>query len=66
MTMASTTIELPVVNADNAEIARIQLPDVFSGTVNDAVLFEQVLAQGPGLRFGELAVQIPRDERFSL
>ena len=50
--MASTTIELPVVNADNAEIARIQLPDVFSGTVNDAVLFEQVLAQLASRRRG--------------
>ncbi len=41
----NNTIEAPVVDLSNAEVARVTLPEAFSARVNDALMFEQVLAQ---------------------
>lgn len=45
-------IELPVVDAANAEVGRVVLPEAFSTRISDAVMFEQVLAQRASKRSG--------------
>jgi len=45
-------IELPVVDAANAEVGKVVLPAPFSTRISDAVMFEQVLAQRATKRRG--------------
>jgi len=44
--------EIAVVDATNKEVGRVALPELFASPVNDAVLFEQVLAQLASRRSG--------------
>lgn len=52
-----TQIETAVVDAGGAEVARVSLPGCFSGPVNDALLFEQVLSQLASRRSGTAATK---------
>jgi len=46
------TVEVKVVDATNSEIGSVALPAAFSAPINDAVMFEQVLAQLASRRRG--------------
>ncbi len=46
------TLEMKVVDATNSEVGSVTLPAAFSARVNDAVMFEQVLAQLASRRRG--------------
>ena len=50
-------IEVNVVNAANAEVGRVALPDVFGARVNDWVLFDEVIAQRASRRRGTAATK---------
>ncbi|MFQ5351969.1 MAG: 50S ribosomal protein L4 [Candidatus Binatia bacterium] len=45
-------MELPVLDSANSEVARVVLPELFSGAVKDYLMFEQVLAQRASGRAG--------------
>jgi large subunit ribosomal protein L4 len=45
-------METPVVNRNNKSVGNVTLPSVFESRVNDAVLFDQVLAQLASRRAG--------------
>ncbi len=58
--MADSAIEnrqVVVVNSENSEVGKVDLPTAFSAPVNDAVLFEQVLAQLASRRSGTAATK---------
>ncbi len=58
--MADSAIEnrqVAVVNSENSEVGKVDLPTAFSAPVNDAVLFEQVLAQLASRRSGTAATK---------
>lgn len=50
--MSDTGIEVVVVDAQNTQVGKVRLPDAFTAPVNDAVLFDQVLAQLASRRRG--------------
>ena len=45
-------MEVPIVNAENSEVAKITLPSSFCGGVNDYLMFDQVIAQQASRRRG--------------
>ena len=55
--MDETVKEVAVVDSANTEVGKVTLPSSFTARVNDAVLFEQVLAQRASRRAGTAATK---------
>ena len=51
-TTQKRVVEVPVVDASNAEVGKVSLPDPFTARVNDWVLFDQVVSQRATQRRG--------------
>lgn len=56
-------IEVPVVDARNAEVGKVRLPAAFGEQVRDGLLFEQVLAQRATRRSGSASTQTRAEVR---